>query len=100
MVQKTKKIEPAVPTRFAVLYSDGSLGVLVEGATLEQAKEQREETDVGETDPEHLTKVVSVRCELLEVLFEPAPLPQTFDEVRRLRAEVAALQAQLRSQTV
>ncbi|MBM3578705.1 MAG: hypothetical protein FJX40_13875 [Alphaproteobacteria bacterium] len=46
----------------ALLYSDGSMGVLSPGATLDQAEKDRAFADEGERDPARLTKIARVAC--------------------------------------
>lgn len=55
----------------ALLYSDGSMGVLPSGADLEQARREARESDVNETDPSHFTQLVRVRIEITEHLDVP-----------------------------
>ncbi|MGJ0505644.1 MAG: hypothetical protein ACR652_00630 [Methylocystis sp.] len=54
--------------RLALVYSDGSFGVLSEGTTIETAREEREFCDRNEHDPQHLTKIARVQVTILDVL--------------------------------
>lgn len=57
--------------RLALLYSDGSMGILSDGATEKSAREDAMFADANETDPAKMTKVVRVRLEITETLVEP-----------------------------
>lgn len=52
--------------RFALLYSDGSFGILSAGASLEKAREEAAFADQNETDPARLTRVGRVSLVILE----------------------------------
>lgn len=55
----------------ALLYSDGSLGVLRPGAAIEQAERDRAFSDDGERDPAHMTKIARVEVTVLEIIDAP-----------------------------
>lgn len=52
----------------ALLYSDGSMGILSPETTLDMAKAERVHVDHNETRPEHLTKIVRVRVDVIEII--------------------------------
>ena len=54
--------------RLSLLYSDGSFGVLAEGTTVEKALDEVAFCDLNEKRPEHLTKLVIVRIEIIETV--------------------------------
>lgn len=54
--------------RLALQYSDGSIGVLRGDASIEKAREEREFADVGEGNAKHLTNLVRVRVEVIEII--------------------------------
>ncbi|TDX64031.1 hypothetical protein EDE12_106177 [Methylosinus sp. sav-2] len=55
-----------IDSRYALIYSDGSFGILSAGASLEKAREEAAFADQNETDPRHLTKVGRVSLIILE----------------------------------
>lgn len=55
----------------ALLYSDGTIGTLSSN-DLAHAKREREFVDQGERSPEHLTKIVRVSFEIVEIIHPPA----------------------------
>jgi hypothetical protein len=54
--------------RLAILYSDGSIGVLRPDATRREAMEQRDIVDSGETDPAHRSGLATVDIAIKETL--------------------------------
>lgn len=58
--------EPLIDDRYALLYSDGSFGILSAGASLEKAREEAAFADHGEAD--HFTRVGRVSIVILEDL--------------------------------
>lgn len=61
--------------RLALLYSDGSMGVLGEGATIEQARKEREFVDKGARRAD-LTKIGRITIDVITVVDDPAaPAP-------------------------
>lgn len=57
---------PLAQERLALIYSDGSMGVLKDGKTIEAAREEREFADAHQKDPMKLTKIALVRIEPVE----------------------------------
>jgi hypothetical protein len=52
--------------RIGLLFADGSILVLREGTTIETAKKEAEEHDVGDPDPE--TRVVSLVIRVVKII--------------------------------
>lgn len=63
--------EPVTTTRLALLFSDGSVGILSASATLEQARRDRECVDLNERNPHHLTKIARVEFTIVELVEAP-----------------------------
>lgn len=57
--------------RLALLYSDGSLGILSAGQPIEKAREEVQWVDDKEKNPEQFTKIVRVSFTVMEVLETP-----------------------------
>ena len=60
--------EPLTQRRFALLYSDGSIGVLEAGTDYLEATRQRDFVDTNEHDPQHFTRVAIVQVTIIEIL--------------------------------
>lgn len=60
--------------RLALLYSDGSLNILTEGASPVHAWSEADVANEGEPDPEAVTVVVRVFVDVLAVVDRPPPL--------------------------
>lgn len=73
-------------SRIALLYSDGSLGVLADGATIDDAVKQRVFSDAGERDPARMSKIARVGVTVIELVDEPpaAPTAVTSPGLRRI----------------
>lgn len=54
--------------RFAILYSDGTIGVLRAGATREEADKQKAFADAGENDPAHRCGLATVDIQVTKTL--------------------------------
>ena len=61
--------------RFALLYSDGSVGILRAEASLDEARKEREWVDRNERDPRHLTKIACVTFDIVEIVDDPTTAP-------------------------
>jgi hypothetical protein len=61
--------------RFAILYSDGSIGIGTPGESLEGAIKTAADDNKGESRPENLAKVARVRIEILEIITTPGAKP-------------------------
>lgn len=85
--------------RFALLYSDGGIGILTAGLTLEGARRERAFVDDKDPEPRHWTKIVRLTIPAYEVVEDPTMAPPLVPappiEVEALRARVAELEAQL-----
>lgn len=82
--------------RLGLQFSDGSFSIAPEKDTVQSLLVQREGDDRHETNPAHMTKVVRLRVEVVEVIFDPATAqPVARSEVDLLRAENAELRARL-----
>jgi hypothetical protein len=57
--------------RFALLYSDGSIGILNDAKSLDDALEEAKIADANEDEINHLTKVARVRVDVVEIVFDP-----------------------------
>lgn len=64
----TNKPIMTITGRFALLYSDGSMGVMSERQTLEDTRRDAADSDRGETDPVHFTRVARVDIVITEML--------------------------------
>lgn len=58
--------------RLALLYSDGSMGVLPLETSIERAWEHAADADRNERNPAHFTKVARVSIQIEETLSRPA----------------------------
>jgi len=58
-------------TRLALIYSDGSLGLLTEDRSLDHAFKEAKESDFNEHNPANFTKVARVAFEVLEIVTDP-----------------------------
>lgn len=88
------------PGRLALLYSDGTIGILAEAATLGDARREREYADHGEADPAHWTKIARVELFSVVVVEDPAAegaaaAADAATTLEELRAENARLRARL-----
>lgn len=54
--------------RLAILYSDGTIGVLRPGTSREEADRQKAFADAGETDPAHRCGLATVDIQVTETL--------------------------------
>lgn len=82
--------------RFALLYSDGGIGILTPGKTLEDAREEREFSDAKERDPRYRTKLIRLTLPAFEVVDDPTtPADAPKAEVDVLRERVRDLERQL-----
>jgi hypothetical protein len=52
--------------RWGLLFSDGSILVLPEGASVEEAKKEAEEHDAGDPNPQ--TRVVQMAVTVIEII--------------------------------
>lgn len=58
--------------RLALLYSDGSMGILPAETSVERAWEHAADADRNEHNPAHFTKVARVSVQIEEALCPPA----------------------------
>lgn len=79
----------------ALLFSDGSLSVFAVGWPSRDIIDERERSDRNETCPEHMTRIVRVRCNVISTIFEPkvSGLSAAQAEIARLEEQLAALRA-------
>lgn len=59
----------------ALLYSDGSAGILKADASVEDARAERKIADKNEIDRAQMTKIAKVRIELVEMIDDPERSP-------------------------
>ena len=52
----------------AISYSDGSFNLMTPDTGIEKAREERGYADHKETDPAHLSDIVKIRFEVIEVV--------------------------------
>ena len=57
--------------RIALLYSDGSIGIMPPATSIEKAREEAKDADHNETDPAYFTKVATIEINIVEVLDVP-----------------------------
>lgn len=96
MTQETTHQAMPGEERFALLYSDGGLGILVAGSTLEDARRNREFADQNDDDKAQWTKIVRLSVPPYEMVEDPAAQKAPpISELDALRAEVARLKAKL-----
>ena len=58
-------------TRLALIYSDGSLGLLTEGRSLDHAFKEAKDSNFNEHNPANFTRVGLVSFEVLEIVTDP-----------------------------
>jgi hypothetical protein len=58
--------------RFAVIYSDGSMTILPENATLETAREERALVEYNEDEP-RFTQIARVTIQEIHLIYTPSP---------------------------
>jgi hypothetical protein len=63
--------------RYAILYSDGSIGIGTPGESLEHAIKTAADDNKGERRPENLANVARVRIEILEIITTPGAKPHS-----------------------
>lgn len=64
----TDKPIVTIAGRFALLYSDSSISIMSERQTLDDARRDAVDSDRGETDPVHFTRVARVDIVITEML--------------------------------
>jgi hypothetical protein len=62
----------------ALIYPDGSIGLLDRGLTIEEAQEEARLADRGEEDPEHFTHVARIDIKIIEIIGGPPIAPETY----------------------
>ena len=58
--------------RLALIYSDGSMGIVEPGTTLDEAWQEALAADRNENDPAHFTRIAMVKVEIVEIVDTPA----------------------------
>jgi hypothetical protein len=61
---------------FALIFSDGSLGLLDRQATIDDARQEARLADRGEEEPEHFTHIARVEIKIIEIIDGPPIVPE------------------------